>query len=264
MDFKYDVNEIFDMVKEVLGTSTPKGLFCDSDVAEEGSVMPTDLWILTDFDEASGINLDGTERFKVDSGVTKLCIIPNKGKYVIKIPYTGSYEYKTEYYDDELEDWVLIENPVIKPYRYTSRNICDEEIFLYDEASKDLKEFIAPLEFIGFVGEVPVYIQEKIDYSFSDSPYSTVNEDEYFTDESTKSRKKFIKKYCFCTELDTIFVDQMIKKIGFTRAKEVIGEINYDIRDLHRGNYGYINNECKLFDIGGYSSDYWYGDKIEA
>ena len=127
-------------------------------------------------------SLDGNfYKYDYNHGATKLVIIPKKEDFVIKIPYTGSYEYYSGYYSNSIyrqgrEDyWEFVagENP-FRPWDY-----CANEIIRYDKALENgFAKYFAKTELLGFIHNYPIYIQEKCVTLSSDRHFHRYSKEE--------------------------------------------------------------------------------------
>ena len=92
MPMNFKIKEVMDMVSDALGDS-PEGVFVDSFFLDEGEDYPD---VRSSLGKIS-FKVCDTRDFHVKAGATKLCLIPkNTHKdWVIKIPFTGIYDYDT-------------------------------------------------------------------------------------------------------------------------------------------------------------------------
>ena len=185
------------------------------------------------------------------NGATKFVLIPlNTDNYVIKIPYTGSYNFESGYYDDDnyyhhgREDyWEYYGSECReRPWDY-----CAGEVQRYKEAEKNgLAECFAKTELLGYVNDYPVYIQEKC-ITYDSCAYNH----HYSVDEKIKT-----SKCCSSSSIDinmnwlTDFrfyygEEKLLKFINF------IHEAQWD-DDLRGENIGYIEDRPVLIDYSGF------------
>lgn len=185
------------------------------------------------------------------NGVSKFVIIPVKDEYdyVIKIPYTGSYEFESgwysgsrnQYYHKGFEDYWDFEGGTYedRPWDY-----CAVEVQNYNIASSNgFSDCLAKTELIGFVREYPIYAQEKCQTLRSCSPYHT---------HSAEEVSNFISSY----KWNNIPCDWLIDfKSYFGENKlnhflQFLEDVNWN--DLRDENIGYIKNRPVLIDYSDF------------
>ena len=190
-------------------------------------------------------------------GATKLVIIPPHEDYVIKIPFTGLYKGEQD------EDGDYFECQKVKDLDV--KNVCDQEIDMYKNFTSDLQNVVLPIVFVGMLDNLPIYIQEKIDTTYEESP-DYASERDYYKD------NKFPAWYHIALhimeDLDyfkfhVVFLMKMLRQVGINTTREIVEEVIDEIPDIHASNYGYTKNgKCVIFDIAGYGSEfYWYTDE---
>ena len=194
-------------------------------------------------------SLDGNfYKYDYNHGATKLVIIPKKEDFVIKIPYTGSYEYYSGYYSNSIyrqgrEDyWEFVagENS-FRPWDY-----CANEIIRYDKALENgFAKYFAKTELLGFIHNYPIYIQEKC---------VTLSSDRHFHRYSKEENLKTSNCYKNYYNISIDWLTDFRLKYG---EEELINFINFiqDMRwddDLRSENIGYINGKPVLIDYSGF------------
>lgn len=106
------------------------------------------------YGEDYSANLD----YMIDSGATKVVLIPMDASFVIKIPFFGEKDW----------DWDNGPIPYMGAYapgleEVEPNNYCELEAELYKEAVKwELEKFFVPTVFFGDICGLPVYIQPRI------------------------------------------------------------------------------------------------------
>lgn len=179
-------------------------------------------------------NLPEDFKYKYAIGATKLCIIPENEKYVIKIPFNGEsglfnglekFFYATK--DDR--------------YRW---DYCLEEVLVYNLAKLErVHDAFCKTRMIGFVKEHPIYIQQKAEIFKSKKGKEHFN---HFSDEYC-DRYDF---YCFNTE----WIADAIKYYGTKKFNQIMIFLkNNNIEDLHDENIGYIGEKPVLIDYSNYN-----------
>jgi hypothetical protein len=227
---------VMDYVEEVLGTFA-KGLFIDNSLINKDNPIYSNIY--SNLEDEEIVDIDRTDTFYVTGGYTKLVIIPKYENYVIKIPYTGSYDINAD------TDEIYLE-------REFDIDICDEENAIYDNSSEELQQFMAYNTFAGlYNGCIRVYTQPKINITSSDA------EDNFKS--ITSAREKIIMRfeYTYNFYYDWNIINYFIETFGINKAKEILRELDF-IDDLHSNNLGYTNSgHLYLIDFGGYESSYF-------
>lgn len=197
----------------------------------------------------NSLGFDFNNNYNYAFGATKLALIPvSKEKdYVIKIPYTGSYNHESGYYSDiyhpgredywayyaaECED---------RPWDY-----CGGEVYRYAIAeSEGLAECFAKTKLLGYINNYPIYIQEKC---------ITFNECCFKHRHSIEERRRTSK--C-CHNYDEINEDWLTDfRLYYGEDKLIhfisfLKEFKWD-DDLRNDNIGYIGNRPVLIDYSGF------------
>ena len=185
------------------------------------------------------------------NGISKFVIIPIKDKYdyVIKIPYTGSYNFESgwysgsrnQYYHRGYEDYWAFEGGTYedRPWDY-----CAIEVQNYNVASlKGFSDCLAKTELIGFVRGYPIYVQEKCETlrSCSRSHSHSIEE---------------ISDFKYSHSWSNIPCDWLIDfKSYFGENKlnhflQFLEDVNWN--DLRDENIGYIKNRPVLIDYSDF------------
>ena len=184
-------------------------------------------------------------------GATKLALIPidEKKDYVIKIPYTGSYNYESSYYDshnsyhhgrEDYWEYYSAEDDK-EPWNY-----CAGEVNRYKIAEESgFSQCFAKTELLGYINGYPIYIQERcITLSNSRGKHSHSKEEKETT-------SKICGKYCnidedWLTDFRLYYGDDLLFNfINF------IKDMAWD-DDLRSDNIGYIKNRPVLIDYSGF------------
>lgn len=211
-----------------------------------------DLFYIEDFKNFL-IN-NGIENVNVDFGLTKIVLIPNDKNYVIKIPIT-----KIGYYD------YVVKNGKYKRNKFVIGNnnlgdYCLIEEKLFNSFSDDLKKIFAETKFITKVNNLPIYIQEKVEMSYSQK-LNMFNPKHYPSDRKNKKDICYnlnsineYKEFVNYSELSENFCYDILINYGVNSLIELLQTINkIGITDLHTKNYGYNRkNKPMIFDYSGY------------
>lgn len=183
-------------------------------------------------------------------GATKLAIIPvsEKEDYVIKIPYTGCYNYESGYYINSFY------HPTQEDYWDYCNSESDERCWDYCAgevnryriaAEKGFSHYFAKTELLGYINDYPIYIQEKC-ITFKSCQYRHIHTKE----------EKMITSNC-CNYYNSINED-WLTDFRLFYGKEIlfnfinfICNLNWD-DDLRDDNIGYIKNRPVLIDYSGF------------
>ena len=107
-------------------------------------------------------------------GATKVVLVCNDKNFVIKIPTYGEMDC------DWTSAWMGAYSVELdaRGYEITRNDYCELEMALYECAQEQgLDKFLVPTEFVGEMCGIPIYVQPKITYLYSQGKHS--NEDEY-------------------------------------------------------------------------------------
>ena len=185
-------------------------------------------------------------------GATKLVIIPQKGEYVIKIPFMGQ---EFEYYpvtEDGEEDY---DNPQwdIEEFQYaknhTGWDYCLTEVERYALAREfGFERFFLETFCIGYIKGHPIYVQEKIEEigPTSDSRKSKTSSREAREKAEECGYYPDVPFEWLAAVVDILDDDESLA--GFL---QFLDENDID-NDLHSGNIGYKNGFPVLMDYAGF------------
>lgn len=252
---KYSVEKIYEYVREIFGDNYIEGAYLNQEFIDGGEPIDyTDVY--TNFDCQNYFTLENNMSIPIAWGATKLVIIPPHENYVIKIPFTGLYR------GDMDEEGVFVNCHKVKDLEV--ENVCDQEIDMYENFTSDLQKIVLPLEFIGMLDNLPIYIQEKIKTTYEDSEdYASefkYNKDGRFP--AWYMIARYIMEEANYDRFHVIFLMRMMRQVGISITREIVNEVIDEITDIHTSNYGYTKDgRCVIFDIAGYGSEfYWYTD----
>lgn len=169
----------------------------------------------------------------ISSGLTKFVFnLDECDNFVVKIPFSGIYR-----------TWVSKETD--NRYEDACVNHCQREL----EDYRDLKDseigfLLVPTYYVGKVNELEVYIQPKVEtYSYSKhipskDAYRIASDMEYYE----------------CTADDEDTIAAFVEAFG-DDADSILSKLDdYGVRDIHSGNFGYLDNKLMIFDYCGYHS----------
>lgn len=201
-----------------------------------------------------------TKKVQYAKGVTKMCLIPPTGNWVMKVPFQGEYvpvwNDDIEDYEDDFafESYCGAENGTPNHWNY-----CLSEVYCYDLAEEGgVSEFFAREEYFGEVATssketLPCYVQEKCytvrDVWDHDAPQAS--EDSL---KKVASNEKY--RYCnFCNEWLATAIDYYGEEKVLALLK-FLDEHYWMSGDFHEGNYGYraSDNSPVLIDYTGFNN----------
>ena len=194
---------------------------------------------------------DFCNQYSYEYGASKFVLIPfdDNEKYVIKIPYTGSYNFESGYYSSSSsQHYHSGTNEYCDYYGsdYDERpwDYCAGEVQRYKKAEKyGLAECFAKTEFLGYVNDYPIYIQEKCTVSSYYKNSHSVEEQEK-TSKCCGTYKNINNDWL--TDFRIYYGEEILLKfINF------IHDNDWD-DDLRKDNIGYIENRPVLIDYSGF------------
>ena len=150
---KFNKKDVMEFVREALGDNATEVLIDRYTIDECDN--PYDFPIFLDRDCKFPLSFCSDGDFYIDSGCSKLVIVPKNRSYVIKIPWTGVYT-NTDEYGENVEDTFDYE---------LSYSPMEEEINYYNDVDEDTRQYLAENEFVGlYNNNIPVYVQKKINH----------------------------------------------------------------------------------------------------
>lgn len=174
--------------------------------------------------------------YRIQEGVTKLCIVPKHADFVIK--------WSIAYYDAS-DDW----------------DEALEEVSIYNKAVEaGLGMFFPKTEVFCSINGITFVIQEKVDFSALSIPYIKENKYKY----QTKTVSPIIIEKmdnCFYQmkrgrELNPLWASMAIVLYGKRKCKALCKFIvENSINDLHYSNIGYLKDKPIILDFSGYHRD---------
>ena len=252
------VKDVYNFVENLLGTHA-EGLYISEDAVygdDELEYTP----ICTNFSEQSYFVMEEeeTKDFSLAAGITKLVIIPTNRSYVIKIPFSGLYRLTNLHHDES--DKIDYATSTFTQISGVDGDVCYEENEVCENFNEDTCSIIAENIYVTNFNDIPVYIQEKIDHTVSLEGYG--NAEEKCAELGALPAEIKIAKYLYYKKYYNRFplhyLHLLLKKYGICRTMCLYEEIDDNIYDLHRGNYGLSREGMPiLIDIGGYDSERW-------
>lgn len=196
------------------------------------------------------LRLLNTTEYNYAYGASKFVLIPHKGDYVIKIPYTGGMEHDTTVEEDA--EGCPIYYPV-DYFRMYSGSECEDRCWDYCAAEANryhyaeimgFGECFAKTELIGFVRNFPIYVQEK-GVSCDDNYI-------YHSEEELRKTSDSLKGYVdipegWLTDFRLYYgEDELNRFVTFLRKN------GWD-DDLTDNNIGYIGSQPVLLDYSSFN-----------
>lgn len=191
---------------------------------------------------------------EVFHGITKMVVVPNKGNFVVKIPFNGYHCEEESYIEDEDRyEYVNCFRPYLNANDEDGWDYCRDELNKYRAAVKaGFGDIIAEVGFVGYYSDCPIYWQEKV------IPYE-VGHSRFHPSADSLSKSHNVKfRYKSCTEdwramvIETYGIDYWESFVDW------VDETGLEIlEDMHTGNFGYrMDGRPVLFDISGWRDDF--------
>jgi len=198
---------------------------------------------------------------KAFSGITKLCVTVPELPFVVKIPYTGIWEYYKDYDDccgncGECTLEVCCENREGE-YHFSEffYNYCDKEIRDYEDAIEiypEAAEILVPTEYYISLNGHKFYLQEKVNvYHYDDevTKHPVYRKRAKLVDEYYRKKSYYINNQ-WSVKAIQFFGTQ--KFFDFVAKLYYVGNI---FGDLHSGNLGYrFNGAPCILDFAGFNN----------
>lgn len=231
---KFKVEDVMEFVRKALGDNATEVLIDRYTIDECDE--PSDYTIFLDRDCKFPLSLCNDEDFYIDSGCSKLVIVPRNRSYVIKIPWTGVYTNTTEY-EDNVEDTFDYE---------LSYSPMEDEINYYNDVDEEARQYLVENEFVGLYNDsIPIYVQEKVKHiGWGAATNISVS-------------NKFSAKACVYS-LGAKIAKMIVEQLGYDEGFRVIRELD-NIEDLHSANYGFDKyGNFKIIDYAGYHVENYF------
>ena len=199
-----------------------------------------------DFEDKVLSNLPDDLKYHYEYGATKLVIILPDCDFVIKIPFSGSYqEIYQDRTDDYEEEYVEFENADFETCEW---DYCKTEVNRYNLAKNvGIEKYFAKTECIGMVNHYPIYIQQKAEI-FAD----VKDLNSYSEEKKSSTREKCDKEDLWC--FNECWLSDLLDYCGdriFSLFMSFLKDNEFD--DLHSSNIGYIDGVPVLVDYSGFN-----------
>ena len=188
---------------------------------------------------------DFSKKFTYSYGATKFVLIPNdeNENFVIKIPYTGSSGYDSNYYYNDAATYIDYWSAGTEDREW---DYCEAEVIRYQQAAEyGLEKCLAKTEFVGFINGYPIYVQERCKvFSCNENKHSM---------EELKTTIDICNLWYYNSSIDGNWLTDFRIYYGEETLKKFIDFISSnDWNDLRSDNIGYINNKPVLVDYSGF------------
>ena len=199
-----------------------------------------------DFEDKVLSNLPDDLKYHYEYGATKLVIMLPDCDFVIKIPFSGSYqEFYQDKTDDYEEEYVEFENADFETCEW---DYCKTEVNRYNLAKNaGIEKYFAKTEYIGMVNNYPIYIQQKAEI------FSEVKDlNSYSEEKKSSTREKCDKEDLWC--FNECWLSDLLDYCGdriFSLFMSFLKDNEID--DLHSSNIGYIDENPVLVDYSGFN-----------
>lgn len=198
-----------------------------------------------------------------DAGVTKCVLIFSGLDFVVKIPFRGCHCWE-EVWDDEAQEYTGDGEEVFYDFNLDSAgpemaeryaedhwDYCDIELDRTRLAEEeDLLDCFAPVEFLGFAKEYPIYIQKRA-VMFDSSEARTARSKKERSDEDFKWAEEIRQEGFLYVDSEWTLDFLYYFGVEIYRKLDAFCE-RYGIEDLHMGNIGYIDGRPCLVDFSSY------------
>lgn len=257
----YNKDEVLKIVKIALG-DTPTGIYISKNEYEWG----TSEGVLSSIENRHWVQdfyRDFCGEVQIAKGATKVCLIPEKTDYVIKMNITGQYEgiyedgetCKECYPEDNEEpiDFQIVKNS-------SGIDTLKEEIEIFNDAPAELQLLLKPPQFICDYNGIPIYIQEKI-ASVADDGLGKLKQ---YSKETIVTARDIsastIPVECEYPIFPLLFITLLVQTYGAEISEAALMAFNESqITDMNGGNYGIDRDGCPcVIDYGGYDDEaFW-------
>lgn len=120
----------------------------------------------TDYEESAvkeiiASQIPNSIQVKIESGASKIVIVPQYLPFVIKIPFNGQFIWVDDVDNEDGGEVCFF--PFCEALPEGSYNYCERELSLIERAEHFGWGFLMPhMEFLGYMNGYPAYIQEKV------------------------------------------------------------------------------------------------------
>lgn len=187
--------------------------------------------------------------YDFDCGASKLVILPKNANFVIKLPLTGR-----------------IRSGIYTPFtgaisKEENWDYCAVELERYKQAKNTgFEECLAKIYLIGYIGDYPIYLQEKADIFSKKFEYNNkIDFDTYVKSNKTAKKLYSNKNEYLFSKTELFNTPKWITDFYLFYGEDIFLDfMNFIIKnqweDLHSDNIGYIKNRPVLIDYSDYDN----------
>lgn len=195
--------------------------------------------------------IDGIRGFSL--GASKIVIfLKDVEEWCIKIPLRGVGTFLSE--DEKFDECYEFEraNIDLDDDKLKCWDYCQRESYVYNMIPKTLRPMLTKTEFVGYIGEMPVYVSEKaICQFYSHSAHPSMEAEE--KERGYKNNDRNVNAY-ICTNAIARFIDDWGEELAL-QFFHFMHENNLD-NDLHSGNFMFdSNNKIRCIDYSDYKEN---------
>lgn len=199
-----------------------------------------------DFGEKILSKLPNDLKYSWSCGASKLVIILSNCDFVIKIPFSGSYQeiYQGET-DSYEEEYIDFENASFEDCEWDYCKVETDRYALAEEIG--IEKYFAKTECIGMINNYPIYIQQKAEI------FAEVKDlNSYSEEKKSSTREKCDKEDLWC--FNDCWLSDLLDYCGDRIFSLFMSFLkNNEIDDLHSSNIGYIDKVPVLVDYSGFN-----------
>lgn len=234
----YNEKEVMAIVRECLGENAT-GLYIDYARLQYTKLYNPAIYVNEQFDET--VHETATATFA--AGCTKVVIIPEGKDYVIKLPIAGAYI--TNMMDGSIS---------VKDECGGDVFACEERVL--GETGYYCQKMILCNVYVGTYNGIPVYVQPQV-AGPAESIVKPVRE------EVAAELAEIFGSETRVDGLTKNFAQEVLFYYGKEAVYDIISGMEYELYDMHEGNYGYMADGTPvIFDTAGFA-DVWYPDDDE-
>ncbi len=261
-----DKDEIFSILSDILGENADGIYVNERTIEDDNDELP--IFSTKDFSSIVTNTNTHNDYFTIYNGVSRVCFVPSKRDYVIKIAISGTYDYTANLED---RDWEEFNKDFYNKYGYeidydvdfpseslSHERFLNDNVDLMEEENKMrlnsdtiTREILVPNIFIGMWHGMKIYIQDKVEYVGQlPDDYLIPSYDEI--EETLNGVCKYTMPADLAYALYKDYGEDLFVKIAKDFRKNFI-------TDLHEGNFGIdCCNNIRVFDYAGYDEQVVY------
>lgn len=228
-----DKEKVFNIIKDMLGDNANGIYVNDRYLGEREENLP--IFTSDDFSTDLFPKRSQDNWVDIESGATRICLIPSAESFVIKIPITATYDYIANLED---LDWDYYNEQYYEEHGYAIEYDSDfpsaalgiscrfrqdidlmaNENDIRDKCSSITQEILVPNIYIGEWNGIKIYIQEKIPYYLDEDEYDEY--DDYDVEShSYEYKEAYLKNSGIKTSCSPVILTYiLIRKLGIEAA----------------------------------------------